>query len=33
MIIIIDKVFEKDTDNIKDKMLLLMIADCIECIQ
>lgn len=30
MIVFIDKLFEKDTDKIKDKALLYKIADCIE---
>lgn len=29
----IDKMFEKDTDQIKDKKILKLIADCIENIQ
>ena len=33
MIVRIDKSFEKDTDKIKDRTLLVKIADCIEGIQ
>jgi len=33
MIIKIDKSFEKDTDKIRDKKILNLIADCIENIQ
>lgn len=33
MIVKIDKIFEKDTDKIKDKKILLKIADCIEKVQ
>jgi mRNA interferase RelE/StbE len=33
MIVKIDRSFEKDTDKIKDKNLLLKIADCIESLQ
>ena len=33
MIIRIDKTFEKDTDKINNKTLLLKIADCIEVVK
>lgn len=33
MIIKIDRSFEKDTDKIKDKKILNLIADCIENVQ
>jgi hypothetical protein len=33
MIVRIDKSFEKDTDKIKDKNILLDIADCIESLR
>jgi mRNA interferase RelE/StbE len=33
MIVKIDKSFNKDTDKIKDKILLLDIADCIEALE
>ena len=33
MIVIIDKTFEKDTNKIKNKEVLLKIADCIEEVQ
>ncbi|MBS1550891.1 MAG: type II toxin-antitoxin system RelE/ParE family toxin [Bacteroidetes bacterium] len=33
MIVRIDKAFEKDTDKIRDKKILNLIADCIENIQ
>ncbi len=33
MNIVIDKTFEKDTDKISDKDVLIKIADCIEAVQ